>query len=127
MFGVFRVQYNWGGTMRLTVLSDIPPEAAALADRCLEYSLHRSRQSSSSSSSSCLDRLLYARFDMALYQGRWCVMEIELTEPSLYFDSDYDNVPRHFVEAFQELVGGHSPVAQTVAEIVQVHRDNESA
>ncbi len=42
--------------------------------------------------------LLYARVDLVRYLDRWCVMEIELIEPSLYF-SYADSAPRAFAAA----------------------------
>ncbi|MHC4994750.1 MAG: ATP-grasp domain-containing protein, partial [Planctomycetota bacterium] len=42
---------------------------------------------------------LYARIDLVLYQGHYALMEIELIEPSLYFNLDGES-PRRFTEAF---------------------------
>lgn len=42
---------------------------------------------------------LYARVDLVRYQQRYCLMEVELIEPSLYFNMD-ESSPQRFVEAF---------------------------
>lgn len=42
---------------------------------------------------------LYARVDLIRYQDSWAVMELELIEPSLYFNLDNASPPR-FVNAF---------------------------
>ena len=41
---------------------------------------------------------LYARIDMVRHAGDWAIMEVELIEPSLYFNLD-SKAPRRFVEA----------------------------
>lgn len=41
---------------------------------------------------------LYARIDMVRHAGDWAIMEVELIEPSLYFNLDEDS-PRRFVAA----------------------------
>ena len=50
------------------------------------------------------DDALYARIDLLRYQDEYVVMEIELIEPSLYFNMDA-NAPANFVEAFVESFG----------------------
>ena len=46
---------------------------------------------------------LYARIDIVQFNNQWCVIEVELIEPSLYFNLD-DQSPRRFVEAVTELL-----------------------
>jgi glutathione synthase/RimK-type ligase-like ATP-grasp enzyme len=69
--GDFRVQEEHGGIIR-----PVTPDAAtrAAAERCL---------------AAIGEPLLYARIDLIrLADGRMAVMEVELIEPSLYFDQD---------------------------------------
>lgn len=42
--------------------------------------------------------VFYARIDLVFYKGEFMVMEIELIEPSLYFNMDEDS-PQRFVDA----------------------------
>ena len=48
------------------------------------------------------DDLLYARVDAIEKNGRLILMELELTEPYLFFDAD-SNAAERFVEAFNDL------------------------
>ena len=50
------------------------------------------------------DDALYARIDLLRYKSEYVVIEIELIEPSLYFNMD-DRSPANFVEAFVESFG----------------------
>ncbi|MEH6710262.1 MAG: hypothetical protein V7733_03545 [Paraglaciecola polaris] len=50
------------------------------------------------------DDALYARIDLLRYRGEYVVIEIELIEPSLYFNMDSAS-PGRFVEAFVESFG----------------------
>lgn len=77
--GDFRVQEEHGGE-----LFSVTPDNAllAIARRTLE----------------CIpDKPLYARLDYVRYQGRYVAMELELIEPSLYFNMDSDS-PQRFVD-----------------------------
>ncbi|MDP5041095.1 MAG: hypothetical protein NWQ26_09550, partial [Paraglaciecola sp.] len=47
---------------------------------------------------------LYARVDLVRYQGEFALMEVELIEPSLYFNMDPAS-PQRFVNAFIECYG----------------------
>ncbi|QJR81183.1 hypothetical protein CA267_010525 [Alteromonas pelagimontana] len=50
---------------------------------------------------------LYARVDLVRSAGKWALMELELIEPSLYFNLDIAS-PQRFVDAFVERYGrGH--------------------
>ncbi len=49
--------------------------------------------------------LLYARVDLIFYQGQYRLMELELIEPSLYFDMDETAAPR-FAEVFDRWMLG---------------------
>lgn len=79
--GDFRVQEEHGG-----LLSVATPSADMIltADKTLALMPHSA---------------LYARVDLVLYEHRWRVMELELIEPSLYFQLD-DNAAERFVQAF---------------------------
>lgn len=83
--GDFRVQEEHGGDIRPVV-----PEAAILeaGSRCLRE---------------LEDDLLYARIDLIrLSDGTMAVMEVELIEPSLYFDQDPGAAAR-FAKVFDEV------------------------
>lgn len=47
--------------------------------------------------------VLYARIDLVRHQGEFAVMEIELIEPSLYFNMDAQS-PQRFVDAFIDML-----------------------
>jgi len=47
---------------------------------------------------------LYARVDLVRFKGNWAVMEMELIEPSLYFNMDIAS-PKRFVQAFVQRFG----------------------
>jgi glutathione synthase/RimK-type ligase-like ATP-grasp enzyme len=47
--------------------------------------------------------VLYARIDLVRHKNEFAVMEIELIEPSLYFNMDAKS-PQRFVDAFLEMV-----------------------
>ena len=47
--------------------------------------------------------VLYARIDLVRHKNEFAVMEIELIEPSLYFNMDAKS-PQRFVDAFLEIV-----------------------
>lgn len=47
--------------------------------------------------------VLYARIDLVRYKNEFAVMEVELIEPSLYFNMDPES-PQRFVDAFIEMV-----------------------
>ncbi|MEW9797946.1 ATP-grasp domain-containing protein [Alteromonas sp. CYL-A6] len=79
--GDFRVQEEHGG--RLSVLQ---PDATVMA--CARAALNAMPASA-----------LYARVDLIRAAGQWRVMELELIEPSLYFQLDEGAAPR-FVDAF---------------------------
>ena len=84
--GDFRVQEEHGG--RITPLN-AERELLAAADRVL---------------GALSGELLYARTDFVRHDGRWCLMEAELIEPSLYFDQDPRAAGR-FADALIELLG----------------------
>lgn len=81
--GDFRVQGKYGGTVK-----EVPaPEEAVRIGEQLNQSL--------------VSSLLYARVDLARYQDQFCVVELELTEPSLYFSQSKGAVAR-FCDALQD-------------------------
>nr|WP_088330364.1 hypothetical protein [Lacimicrobium sp. SS2-24] len=82
--GDFRVQEEHGGA-----LYSINPESRVLelAEKTLK-AIPR--------------RLLYARLDFIRYQQDYVVMELELIEPSLYFNMD-DDAAMRFVQAFKRM------------------------
>lgn len=79
--GDFRVQEEHGG--RLSVAK---PDADAIS--AAEAAL-----------AAMPDSALYARVDLIRYKNTWRVMELELIEPSLYFQLD-EQSPARFVDAF---------------------------
>ncbi|MBI1290683.1 hypothetical protein GC173_05510 [bacterium] len=86
--GDFRVQEEHGG-----ILSPIVPVpgALAVADKVM---------------AELPGATLYARVDLViLNDGNWAVMEVELNEPSLYFNIDPDS-PRRFADAVEQVVVG---------------------
>ncbi len=84
--GDFRVQEEHGGS-----LQPVEPD---------EEMLTQARHTMAS----LPDDALYARIDLLRYQDEYVVIEIELIEPSLYFNMDA-NAPANFVEAFVESFG----------------------
>ncbi|WP_414829302.1 ATP-grasp domain-containing protein [Alteromonas sp. H39] len=79
--GDFRVQEEHGGA-----LQSVTPDASM--QKACEHALASMPTDS-----------LYARVDLIRYQSQWAVMELELIEPSLYFNLDDASQPR-FVNAF---------------------------
>lgn len=81
--GDFRVQEEHGG-----VITPVVPDAAlSLAGERALGAIPRN--------------LLYARIDLArLPSGAWAVMEVEVIEPSLYFDQDPQS-PARFADALE--------------------------
>jgi glutathione synthase/RimK-type ligase-like ATP-grasp enzyme len=82
----FRVQEEHGGQLR-TVLAD--KELLAASEKALN---------------ALPEKPLYARIDLVKYNNDYVVMEIELIEPSLYFNMDHDSAER-FAIAFVEKYG----------------------
>lgn len=83
--GDFRVQEEHGGS-----LTSITPDAAMLANA--EAAL-----------AAMPDDYLYARVDLLWFDGQWRIIELELIEPSLYFNLDSKS-PQRFVEAYLRYV-----------------------
>ncbi|GGW84385.1 ATP-grasp domain-containing protein [Alteromonas halophila] len=79
--GDFRVQEEHGGQLAL-----VTPDAGAI-------------KMSEAALAAMPNDALYARIDLVRYQGQYRVMEVELIEPSLYFQLD-DASPQRFVDAF---------------------------
>ena len=72
--GDFRVQVEWGGRYQSHTLSD---EERAVAEGCL---------AAAGRAFALAAPLVYARVDLLQSpDGRWCLNELELVEPSLYF------------------------------------------
>lgn len=84
--GDFRVQEEHGG-----MLQSIEPCEDMLT--CARHAL-----------ASLPDEALYARIDLVRHQGEFALMEIELIEPSLYFNMDPQAAQR-FADAFVERFG----------------------
>ncbi|MGJ8678805.1 ATP-grasp domain-containing protein [Paraglaciecola sp.] len=84
--GDFRVQEEHGGQL-LTVEPD---------EKMLTAARH--------SLAALPDDVLYARIDLVKFKGEFVVMEIELIEPSLYFNMDPAS-PQRFVDAFVQRFG----------------------
>ena len=83
--GDFRVQEEHGGR-----LSTIQP-----CEEMLTTARH--------SLAALPEDVLYARIDLVRHKNEFVVIEIELIEPSLYFNMDPDS-PQRFVDAFIEMV-----------------------
>ena len=81
--GDYRVQEEHGGLLR-SIEPD--PELRAAADRAIR-AIGRD--------------LLYARVDLIRHEDRWYLMELELIEPSLYFNMDAES-PERFARPFAE-------------------------
>ena len=86
--GDFRVQEEHGGQ-----LATYTPEASVLgiAQQALDAMPADS---------------LYARVDVVRAKNGWAIMELELIEPSLYFNLDED-APKRFVDAFIRYMQSH--------------------
>ncbi|GMM71612.1 hypothetical protein MTsDn5_15640 [Alteromonas gracilis] len=78
--GDFRVQEEHGGRLHPVSVDDVQ---LAVAEKAL-------------SAMPC--NALYARVDLVRQNNNWAIMELELIEPSLYFNLDEDS-PVRFVEA----------------------------
>lgn len=78
--GDFRVQEEHGGRLHPVNVDDVQ---LAVAEKAL-------------SAMPC--NALYARVDLVRQNSNWAIMELELIEPSLYFNLDEDS-PERFVEA----------------------------
>jgi hypothetical protein len=84
--GDFRVQEEHGGQLK-----SIEPDEEMLT--CARHVL-----------ASLPSDALYARVDLVRYESEFALMEIELIEPSLYFNMDSMS-PQRFVDAFVESFG----------------------
>ncbi|BFT32245.1 hypothetical protein D210916BOD24_34210 [Alteromonas sp. D210916BOD_24] len=82
--GDFRVQEEHGGQLYCV---EATQEQLAIAQRAL---------------AAMPDEALYARVDLVRQNTSWAVMELELIEPSLYFNLD-ENSPTRFVTAMLDL------------------------
>ncbi|MFT4994250.1 MAG: glutathione synthase/RimK-type ligase-like ATP-grasp enzyme [Paraglaciecola sp.] len=82
----FRVQEEHGGQLKLIEPSD---EMLTTARHTL---------------ASLPDDALYARIDLIRHAGGFAIMEVELIEPSLYFNMDPQS-PQRFADAFVEMFG----------------------
>ncbi len=83
--GDFRVQEEHGGSLKLV-------QADAAQQHISEAVLAALPQPA-----------LYARIDIVKFDEKWCVIEVELIEPSLYFNLD-DQSPQRFVKATTGLI-----------------------
>lgn len=83
--GDFRVQEEHGGEL---AVYQPQPDVLAMANRALDAMPSAS---------------LYARVDVVRTDGGWAIMELELIEPSLYFNLDED-APKRFVDAFHQYI-----------------------
>ena len=79
--GDFRVQEEHGGSLAVISPDQAMLNSAELALQAMptEY--------------------LYARVDLLQHNGQWCIIELELIEPSLYFNLDTHS-PQCFVSAY---------------------------
>lgn len=84
--GDFRVQEEHGG-----VLKSIQPTTEMLT--CARHCM-----------AAIPEDVLYARVDLVRYKNQFVVMEVELIEPSLYFNMDSES-PQRFTDAFIEMFG----------------------
>ena len=82
----FRVQEDYEGTFELT---EPPAELLAFAEKAL-LAVPGLRTSAD---------LMYARVDVAKHNGEYCLIELELIEPSLYFNAAPGSGDR-FADAF---------------------------
>ena len=53
------------------------------------------------------DDYLYARVDLLWFAGEWRIIELELIEPSLYFNLD-EQSPQRFVSAYLRYLNAHA-------------------
>lgn len=83
--GDFRVQEEHGGQLKSVNPCE---EMLTTARHCL---------------AALPEDVLYARIDLVRHKNEFAVIEIELIEPSLYFNMDPDS-PQRFVDAFLEMV-----------------------
>lgn len=86
--GDFRVQEEFGGEISLLQAS---PELQQVAENIL---------------SKIDDALLYVRIDIVQHEGKYLLIELELIEPSLYFNLDEGSAQR-FAFAFNDFVNEH--------------------
>jgi glutathione synthase/RimK-type ligase-like ATP-grasp enzyme len=83
--GDFRVQEEHGGHLKSIQPSE---EMLTIARHCL---------------AALPADVLYARIDLVRHKNEFAVMEIELIEPSLYFNMDPES-PQRFVDAFIDMI-----------------------
>ncbi|MGS2719297.1 ATP-grasp domain-containing protein [Paraglaciecola aestuariivivens] len=83
--GDFRVQEEHGGQLKQVPATS---EMLTAASQCL---------------AALPEDVLYARIDLVSYARQFVVMEVELIEPSLYFNMDPES-PQRFVDAFLQSV-----------------------
>ncbi len=83
--GDFRVQEEHGGILQSIKASEKLLAAGAIAMDTIP------------------EKVLYARIDLVEHQGEYKLMEIELIEPSLYFNLD-DRAAKRFTKAFDKWV-----------------------
>lgn len=83
--GDFRVQEDYGGEHSLIEPSR---ELLLFADRIV----------------GAIPEALYMRIDIVSYKGRPSLMELELIEPSLYFNIEPEGSPKRFADAFVKTI-----------------------
>ena len=87
--GDFRVQEEHGGSLQA-----ITPEPTMLAN-------------AQAALNAMPDDYLYARVDLLWFAGEWRIIELELIEPSLYFNLD-EQSPQRFVSAYLRYLNAHA-------------------
>lgn len=87
--GDFRVQEEHGGSLQA-----ITPEPAMLTNALAALN-------------AMPDDYLYARVDLLWFAGEWRIIELELIEPSLYFNLD-EQSPQRFVNAYLRYLNAHA-------------------
>ena len=87
--GDFRVQEEHGGSLQA-----ITPEPAMLTNALAALN-------------AMPDDYLYARVDLLWFAGEWRIIELELIEPSLYFNLD-EQSPQRFVNAYLHYLNAHA-------------------
>ena len=87
--GDFRVQEEHGGSLQA-----ITPEPAMLTNALAALN-------------AMPDDYLYARVDLLWFAGEWRIIELELIEPSLYFNLD-EHSPQRFVNAYLRYLNAHA-------------------
>ena len=87
--GDFRVQEEHGGSLQA-----ITPEPAMLSN-------------AQAALNAMPDDYLYARVDLLWFAGEWRIIELELIEPSLYFNLD-EQSPQRFVNAYLRYASAHA-------------------